>query len=321
MKWSFESMHTLRWEAHDVMIQDGSPADENGGVTTEQYHVANGYCRLYDFPVAKLGNERAGMQRGKNLKAVEQVLITFLTSLDAEQHMRHDVRGIRALHSILLACNRESMDLCLKVFHLRPELIELQHSCKSRFYGENSLHSAIVNGGETFASDVLNIGMAMVTKKGESVSNYVMALISQKAQGEVHLKPPACYFGATPLAFACSKQMRRLVCKMLFAVDNEKILSDVNMACPLTGFLPLHAVVASGSSKCQPHIKRACRTLVSRSAAARLTSLRVAPSWQRACTISWSICRSTRCAASRVRRTDAADTSWRTAGLAIRRLR
>ncbi len=185
-----------------------------------------------------------------------------------------DSVGARAIHALLVADTTASVQLAIKLFEQdfaanKPgkDWLMMQHHgldkdidqdidqdiydtyLVSLFTGETCFHVVAANRKE----DELCIMLDMLqTYEGEDPSSWrrtCAELITEKVDGHFFKGAPMCYFGSTAVAFAATFGLKKAV-KMMFDIIgldeglDPKRLND-RLRDRFTGFLPLHAVVAS----------------------------------------------------------------------------
>ena len=152
------------------------------------------------------------------------------------------------VHSIVIANTDEAIGLALRMFSLHPELMVHAHKPGSGFDGENVLHILAVNYRHQTLCDVLRLAAAKLD------NSLLRVLAESQANGSFFSGIPMLYYGGSPLAFAACFDAREALWLMV-SHPRLSCFFDLNSnACRRTGFLPLHAVVVSGTPEGYDHL-------------------------------------------------------------------
>lgn len=203
--------------------------------------VLSGSCAVYKYPLIQPSQEdsEAYMPNEKQLEVLDEMMMSLV---------HHDVMLLRdsndavLVHALLVANTTASLNLYMRMVEARPELLALAYT-KGPFQGENALHNLAVNSCQSHIIRLIKLAAEKLSKQ------QIYELFTSHANGSFFssIGEPTCYFGETPLAFMASfglKDALRTFC------GDERLnwCSDQNQnECMLTGFLPIHAVVACGS--------------------------------------------------------------------------
>lgn len=202
--------HTLEWS--QPLSMDGTSVDP-------------GSLNLYTYPGAFLG---------PSLDIIRRVLLHISTQA---VHLFNvpDPVGAFAIHA-LIVCNSDlSLELADAILNAAPRLL-LQLHVGQPFSGEGILHIVCVNRREELAVRMVDLAVAQFQ------TAEVKAFLSTQVAGVFFDAEPMCWYGESPLAYACTFGLRRLVRRML-----DTGLVSLNDNCgELLGFYPLHAVTANG---------------------------------------------------------------------------
>lgn len=143
--------------------------------------------------------------------------------------------GAYVIHA-LIVCNTEaSLDLAFAILDIAPRLLLLTHKGEP-FSGEGCLHIVCANRREEHALRMVDLAVYHFTRAE------TRAFLSTQALGVFFNDPPMCWYGDTPLAYACVFGLKRLVARML----ETRLVSLDDRHGEISGLCPLHAVAASG---------------------------------------------------------------------------
>ena len=152
--------------------------------------------------------------------------------------------GAFPIHALTVCNSPESIALVLELCRQRPDLMSLTHvrhrAGMPIFLGESTLHIFAVNQREAELVELVQLAM-----DGLSVSA-ARALFRSPAEGLFFGSKPMLFFGGTALAYAIAFELADAVRAILATGLCE--LNEREAACPLSGFFPLHAAVACGST-------------------------------------------------------------------------
>ncbi|KAL1499226.1 hypothetical protein AB1Y20_013732 [Prymnesium parvum] len=221
-----DDTHTLWW-LHDIPLKDG-------GV------LRAGRCNLYEYPIVKYSaleiddtEEVCQMQ----LLALESVLLALLRA-DEHSLTQPDSTGAMIHHCLLIANSDDAVNTAVKIYCAWPKLLPAPHA-PGMYSGENALHSVAVNGREEVFLTLLEVACKELDDRQLEI------LVKQQAHGPFFHSPPMRYYGGTPLSYAAVFNMHRAMGVMLSG-RFERIVTLNDVHCTITGFLPIHAVTASG---------------------------------------------------------------------------
>ena len=193
-----------------------------------------------------------------------------------------DSSGATPVHNLLLSDDPACLLIAYHMFKVCPELMLQTHERKydlipnlenpddpreSPFKGENCLHIVIINGREALACRMLYLARSksvdtidrLVMQQVEGIffrepRKQVTHLLNLEAGGGAEKRagvdqlPLACY-GGTALGFCAARGMSRALGFMLTMKDKGVHFNLYEPYCKLTGFLPIHAVVALGKTE------------------------------------------------------------------------
>jgi hypothetical protein len=239
VRWDRSGQHTVTWEQPLKLSLEG--------VVTV---VAPGSCNLYQFPRLH-GHEASAAQMSVVGELLLRIASIGHTSPAASSDFcvfdLPDSSGATPIMGLLLSNTKEAMKQCLALYALRPDML-LQVHFPGPFVGESALHVVAINRREDELCEMLLIAHNNLT--GKQLESMFMA----QPTGGFFRVEPTCLYGSTPFAYAATFGLRRALALMLsLSSRSRKIngLLDPNhprMACGRTGFLPLHAVTASGNT-------------------------------------------------------------------------
>ena len=152
-----------------------------------------------------------------------------------------DLVGAFPLHAIIVANTSESTVLAADIYRANPRLLMQVHVLHRAgfplFTGESSLHIAAANEQETLLCTLIELAVQHLT------ADEARTLFRSQASGVFFDDMPMRVYGGTPLAYACVFSLRRAILLML--ETRLVCLNDRSDACVITGFLPIHVVVAN----------------------------------------------------------------------------
>lgn len=175
--------HTLRWDR----------ALNGQGVSIEP-----GSLNLYTYPATFTGAA---------LDLIRRIV------LDLAMHATHlfevpDPVGAFVLHALVVCNTKESLKLAMAIFESKPQLL-LQTHAGQPFLGENNLHIVCANRQEELACALVELCVARCTPQ-EAIH-----FLSSQAVGVFFEAEPMCWYGESPLGYACAFGLRKLVRRML----------------------------------------------------------------------------------------------------------
>lgn len=229
--------HTVEWLDTIVLVDSTTNALQPGSA------VPPGGCNLYDFPrFEHRGTGTSSVLTGPQVETIAQLLITLAESDDFDWCGTADASGAYPTLALLVGNTDASLSVAWKLLQHRPRLLMQVHTKTSDgrdlYLGESCLHILCVNEREDLLCDVLALGQRALEL--DDFSDVVRA----QAVGSFFEKPPMCFYGGTPLSYACCFRLERAVVRLL--ETGLVSLNDRRDACKITGFLPVHAVVANG---------------------------------------------------------------------------
>ena len=219
-------------------------ADAPSGVTSQEVQntLPAGSCNLYNFPIIKTSTDPKGRHpTATELRILHRIMIALYMQSGCLD--RPDEVGAYPVHALAVSNVPESIALVVELHRQRPDLMTLMHvghrSGVPVFVGETTLHIFAVNEREAEFIQMVRLAMSSL-----SVPD-ARALFCSPAEGAFFMSLPMLFFGGTPLSYAVAFQLDDAVRALL---DTGLIdINDRTTACPLTGFMPLHVAVASGS--------------------------------------------------------------------------
>jgi hypothetical protein len=210
--------HTLHWKEHKL---------DKGLV------LPAGSCNLYLYPIATLAGKTAPLT-GSLLEALSEII------LGTPDHILHvpDAVGALPIHAVLVANNPAAIGLAMEFYRATPEYMLMIHQPPGPFIGENCLHVLAVNSYEDEICECVELAMTRLDVDKQT------ALFTSQSAGVFFENPPQNFYGGTPLAYACCFCLKRAVAVMInTGLVGLNVQED---RCVVSGFLPLHAVVANG---------------------------------------------------------------------------
>jgi hypothetical protein len=203
--------------------------------------LPDGSCNLYTFPNIRTPENPRGVEpTATGLRILKRLLLELAASTPALT--LPDQVGAFAIHA-LMVCNTEaSLELAMELIEAQPHMLTQVHvnhrSGEPVFTGESCLHIAAVNKREAIFVSMVELAAKKLPR------DELQKLLSSQAQGSFFTSIPMLYYGGTALSYACVFGLRQGVLALL--MTNAVSLNSRADACPNTGFLPLHAIVANG---------------------------------------------------------------------------
>jgi hypothetical protein len=161
-------------------------------------------------------------------------LATHTTALES-----HDAVGAYPVHALAVCNTDASLELLMGVLKCKPHLLLDVHSASGPYAGETLLHVAAANRREELLLRLLSFASTSIERRE------LKALLRSQAAGAFFQQVPLCWFGGTALSFACVFGMRRAVRELVFGTGLVSLNARED-CCTTSGFLPIHAAVASG---------------------------------------------------------------------------
>ena len=204
-----------------------------------------GSANLYRFPAVHFADETFEdvVTTGEGLIPLTELVLQTL------QHTpfftNKDGAGANPIHALIVANNEASLSLVFTIFDLRPSLMTAIHA-PGPFGGESSLHILIVNLRFKEALRLLQRASAVLS------DNDLQQLLLSPAEGGFFTGEPMRSFGGTPLGYACHYGAKELVSFMLSDLRVRDIVDLNRDPCQTSGYLPIHATIASGRCSRRP---------------------------------------------------------------------
>lgn len=270
------SMWPFRWKLIGGLVITNDEGKSERRATAEEFLVLA--CIMLEL--ARVSREeyfeplagRSSLHRGRSSGDLDYGILGY-----------GDSSGATPVHNLLLSNDPACLLIAYHMFKVWPGLMLQSHEKtfdqipklpkpteESPFKGENCLHIVIINGREALACRMIYLARTesldtinrLVTKQLEGAffceaRKELRHLLNLEAGGgeagggagksaRVLALPLACY-GGTPLGFCAARGMSRALGFMLTMKKANFSLYEPH--CELTGFLPIHAVVALGSTK------------------------------------------------------------------------
>jgi hypothetical protein len=231
--WDRTKQHTISWsEPLKFRIAGGAAA---GGTAA----LSKGSCNLYAFPLVD-GEPPTSAQ----VSILHELLLALARSSD--EVLLPDASGATAILALLVANTAEAIELVLDMCRVRHELLTHVH-LPGPFIGESALHVLAINRQEEALCTFVQLAQVHLSEE------QLASLFLSQATGVFFHSEPMSHYGGTAISYAATFGLRRAIVLMIsLSVRSPKMqgLLDMNhpqLACKQTGFLPVHAVVASSS--------------------------------------------------------------------------
>ena len=254
--------HTLTW---DSALHDTASGAEV---------LPAGRANLYLYPLVSTferdeGGERAGQPSGSSsrrnlssssrsnsllpagaaLDALDALVIGLATG-DSGLDEATDEVGAHLQHALAVANSDEALDLLERLLRIKPALLRQCHtrhrSGLALFTGESTLHILAANCREPLLCALIELATRALPVE------HARSLFTSQATGVFFHQPPMCWYGGTPLSYACAFELREAITAYL--ASGLVGLNDRQHACKLTGFLPIHTTVAHGHMELHDHL-------------------------------------------------------------------
>lgn len=230
VKLDIATQHTLSW---DSALADGATGVELIGA---------GSCCLYVYPtVTDAISGVSAVASGPSLEALDR-LITEIVKGESGFDEATDEVGAYMQHAITVANTDAALGLVESLFRAKPRLLRQVHARHRLgfplFTGESSLHILAVNRRESLLRTLIELAVSRLSRAEAT------ELFTTQATGVFFEDPPMCFYGGTPLAYACAFELREAI--VAYLTTGLVGLNDRLHACQLTGFLPIHTAVAHG---------------------------------------------------------------------------
>jgi hypothetical protein len=204
------------------LLEFGKLSSASGSVTLEP-----GSLNLYTYP---------GGLAGEELQLIRRVMLELAGSA-THLFESPDPVGAFAIHALIVCNSEASLELAFAILEIAPKLA-LQTHAGQPFSGEGNLHILCANRREALAIRMIDLVDGRFSKEE------ARAFLRTQAVGAFFDSPPMCWYGDSPLSYACVFGLRALVLRMLGT--GHVSLNDTGQVGAIVGFYPLHAVAANG---------------------------------------------------------------------------
>ena len=227
--------HTLSWTS----AIDESP--ENNLDAMDDGLPEDSKCNLYLFPTIMTPREPRGERPSMaGIRLLRRIFIYLAENTNALTVP--DEVGAFAIHALVVCNTPESLELSMELFERVPALLAQVH-VKHRagfplFSGESSLHICAVNKREKEFIKIVQLAMSKLEPE------VAREMITSHTEGVFFTAKPMQLYGSSALAYACIFEQRQSIVELLktgFVSFNSR-----QDACKMTGFMPLHCIVANG---------------------------------------------------------------------------
>eukprot|EP00327_Prymnesium_parvum_P049352 CAMPEP_0205889230 /NCGR_PEP_ID=MMETSP1083-20121108/20841_1 /ASSEMBLY_ACC=CAM_ASM_000430 /TAXON_ID=97485 /ORGANISM="Prymnesium parvum, Strain Texoma1" /LENGTH=943 /DNA_ID=CAMNT_0053253285 /DNA_START=20 /DNA_END=2853 /DNA_ORIENTATION=+ len=142
--------------------------------------------------------------------------------------------GAGLLHALLISSSREGDALVVKLCEELPHLLCNPYA-EGNFRGEGPLHLVAVSGKSDLMMKILTVALQKLEH------DQLQCLFSQTAEGAFFYQEPMSHFGGTPAAYLAVFGMLDAI-KLL---DSDISIRNfaLNVRCPVSGYMPVHAAV------------------------------------------------------------------------------
>jgi len=226
---TFDVMHPqqqLSWDADIMGEDDASLALLAGSSSLMCYPTV---CTLLDpqgVPASQAG-----------ARVLRQMIICLALETDAFD--KCDGVGANPIHALLVCNTPESLALSMELYRLCPRLLTQLHAPTGPFSGESCLHVTAVNRREGLLVELVELAVEHLKP------NEVRTLLCTQTRGCFFEDAPMRFYGSTVLSYCCVFDLRLAVQALLQTGHVD--LNRREDSCRLSGFLPIHAVIASSN--------------------------------------------------------------------------
>ena len=253
--WDLSGQHTVTWKTEVTCLVNGQSTTLKPGSAnlytfprvTWRTPRLNGkkdwFCTVNEaFEASKAASEEL---IGNELEVLKALFVAIASDPREREALRlPDWSGANCPLAMLVANNKAAIDVCVEIYTIWPELLAQAH-LPGFFIGENALHVLAVNRQEDALCDLLYMAESKLSRA------LLKDCITSQAVGAFFWGKPMNTYGGTPIAYAASFCMKRAVAVYLKLGASDKMrgfvgLNEAEHQCKLTGFAPLHAVVANG---------------------------------------------------------------------------
>ena len=239
----FAEQHTVSWE-HALMGEESADGEND-----LLFDLPPGECNLYQFPHVKIASSGADIVlSGSQLECLKALIRGLASSgsssSSTDPMLVPDSSGAFVLHGLLIANTDAAVSLAIDLLSIRPALLPQSHA-DGPFVGENALHVLAVNQRQPEATRVLELAVKHLSDAA------ISSLLLSMARGPFFKLEPMRSYGGSPLAYLCAFRAT-VVLQHIFSDVRLPSLIDLNslaIACPISGYLPLHAAVANGRTE------------------------------------------------------------------------
>jgi len=217
--------------------------------------LPDGECNLYAYPkVAFHADDNQVCLADANLRELEGheenidrlMFAALLASTPGSASKWQPVLEVRnavqatAYHALFMANTPPAISLAYRVVCSRPEVLPTRFT-GGPYAGENCLHILAVNRRQDTILQLLSLAKSQLDETRQK------ELLYAAASGKFFTKVPMRHYGGSPVAFAACFDLSEAVKEMVLGFSFVD-LNDPDLACPISGYLPLHAVVATGNA-------------------------------------------------------------------------
>ena len=255
----------LEWDGIDGLLEAGS-------------------CSIIEYPKLRDAEQKEAALLHEQQKHLVKMIQQLIIQHGEEVEDVRDISGAGLIHCLVIANNKDSLDLAMELFRLRPQLLMCTHKdgkgdYRGVFDGEGSLHILAVNKKEKEFCKLIELAHQTLGPRG------LEKLLMQKCTGTFF---ELLDYGATPLSYAAACGLKLVFEKLLvdpppgadpedskppaLLVDRELRHLVINGSSeekpalqirdtPRFGYYPIHAVVACGTPEMYDMLVEKCGAL------------------------------------------------------------
>ncbi len=236
-----EGKLTLAWTEARAPLEPNAPT------------LAAGSCGLYAYPKVTFDgdDEKSSILEGSQLEQLDAMLLELQQEIPECMRAR-DATGSPAPLALLVANTSASLALAMQIYERQPSLIVEAHEevpgGAAIFTGENCLHCLSANSHEDLLLRILRLAAAHLTPP------QLAALLNSMCRGTFFANKPMCFYGGHPVSYMAVFKAKAAL-ELLFRTPALVNALEVSTRSDgmrglqedsISGYSPLHALVASG---------------------------------------------------------------------------
>lgn len=221
--------HTLSWD--DALSYGGKVV------------LPAGTANLYLYPALTTREGERLVPSGPGLQALNGLVLAIATSGSGLDEIADEV-GAFMQHALTVSNTPQGLVVVEQLLISKPSLLTQVHVNHRvglpLFAGESSLHICAVNRREELLCRLIELAVEQLETED------VRTLFRSQAAGVFFNDAPMLTYGGTALAYACAFELKDAI--RTYLGTGLVSLNERADACVITGFLPVHVVIAQGST-------------------------------------------------------------------------